>query len=234
MSRTVLVTGGNRGIGLTVARAMADAGDKVAVTYRTGEPPEGLFGVRCDVTDPATVEAAFAEIEAQYGPVEVLVANAGIIRDALVPMLAVDDFATVLDTNVVAAFRVAKRASEGMLKARWGRIVFVSSVMGFMGSPGQANYAASKSAMLGLARSLAWELGPRNITANVVVPGLIETDMISDLSDRRRDDLVRQTALRRTGTAREVAAVVRFLAGDEAAFVTGAAVPVSGGLAMGL
>ncbi|MET7396620.1 3-oxoacyl-ACP reductase FabG [Dactylosporangium sp. NPDC005572] len=234
MSRTVLVTGGNRGIGLTVARAMADAGDKVAVTYRTGEPPEGLFGVRCDVTDPAAVEAAFGEIEAQHGPVEVLVANAGIIRDALVPMLAVDDFATVLDTNVVAAFRVAKRASEGMLKARWGRIVFVSSVMGFMGSPGQANYAASKSAMLGLARSLAWELGPRNITANVVVPGLIETDMISDLSDRRREDLVRQTALRRTGTAREVAAVVRFLAGDEAAFVTGAAVPVSGGLAMGL
>ncbi|GGM04946.1 3-oxoacyl-ACP reductase FabG [Dactylosporangium sucinum] len=234
MSRTVLVTGGNRGIGLTVARAMADAGDKVAVTYRTGTPPEGLFGVRCDVTDPEAVEAAFDEIEAQHGPVEVLVANAGIIRDALVPMLAVDDFAAVLDTNVVAAFRVAKRASEGMLKARWGRIVFVSSVMGFMGSPGQANYAASKSAMLGLARSLAWELGPRNITANVVVPGLIETDMISDLSDRRRDELVRQTALRRTGTAQEVASVVRFLAGDDAAFVTGAAVPVSGGLAMGL
>jgi 3-oxoacyl-[acyl-carrier protein] reductase len=233
MSRVVLVTGGNRGIGRAVARAFAEAGDKVAVTYRLDGPPDGLFGVRCDVTDGVAVRAAFDEVEAQFGPVQVVVSNAGIVRDALIPLMSEDDFRDVLDTNVAGSFRVAKRASESMLRARWGRIIFLSSVMGFMGSPGQVNYASSKSALLGLARSLAVELGPRRITANVVLPGLIETDMIDGLSDRRRDELVARTALRRLGTAEEVARVVRFLASDDAAFVTGAALPVSGGLGMG-
>jgi 3-oxoacyl-[acyl-carrier protein] reductase len=233
LTRTVLVTGGNRGIGLAVARAFAEAGDKVAVTHRTGEPPEGLLGVRCDVTDEQSVRTAVAEVEAHYGPVQVLVASAGITRDNLVPLLSEKDFHDVLDTNVTGAFRVVKHATKGMLKARWGRVVFLSSVMGTMGSPGQTNYAASKNALVGFARSLAWELGSRNITSNVVAPGLIETDMIKHVTDKRREELIRQTPLRRTGTAAEVAATVRFLASDEAAFVTGAVLPVSGGIGMG-
>ena len=233
MSRTVLVTGGNRGIGLAVARAFADAGDKVAVTYRSGPPPEGLFGVRCDVTEPDTIPDAIAEVEAQYGPVEVLVSNAGITRDALGIVMSEEDFSDVVETNLTGAFRLVRHGTAGMLKARWGRLVFISSVMGFLGSPGQVNYAASKAGLLGLARSLAWELGSRNITVNVVTPGLIETDMIADLTDKRRDELLSQTALRRTGTPEEVAAVVRFLASDDAAYVTGALLPVGGGLAMG-
>ncbi|MET9624515.1 3-oxoacyl-ACP reductase FabG [Streptomyces sp. NPDC006464] len=233
MSRTVLISGGNRGIGLAVARAFTEAGDKVAVTYRTGEPPEGLFGVACDVTDEESVKRAVAEIEAQYGPVQVLVANAGITRDGLLPMMSEADFRDVIDTNVLGAFRLAKHATGGMLRKRWGRLVFMSSVMGTLGSPGQTNYAASKSGLVGLARSLAWELGSRNITANVVTPGLIETDMIQHVTDRRRAELIANTPLRRTGTAQEVAAVVRFLASEEAAFVTGAVVPVSGGIGMG-
>ncbi|MET9649754.1 MULTISPECIES: 3-oxoacyl-ACP reductase FabG [unclassified Streptomyces] len=233
MSRTVLISGGNRGIGLAVARAFTEAGDKVAVTYRTGEPPEGLFGVACDVTDEESVKRAVAEVEAQYGPVQVLVANAGITRDGLLPMMSEADFRDVIDTNVLGAFRLAKHATGGMLRKRWGRLVFMSSVMGTLGSPGQTNYAASKSGLVGLARSLAWELGSRNITANVVTPGLIETDMIQHVTDRRRAELIANTPLRRTGTAQEVAAVVRFLASEEAAFVTGAVVPVSGGIGMG-
>ncbi|TXS31398.1 SDR family oxidoreductase [Streptomyces sp. ms191] len=233
MSRTVLISGGNRGIGLAVARAFTEAGDKVAVTYRTGEPPEGLFGVACDVTDEESVKRAVAEVEAQYGPVQVLVANAGITRDGLLPMMSEADFRDVIDTNVLGAFRLAKHATGGMLRKRWGRLVFMSSVMGTLGSPGQTNYAASKSGLVGLARSLAWELGSRNITANVVTPGLIETDMIQHVTDRRRAELIANTPLRRTGTAEEVAAVVRFLASEEAAFVTGAVVPVSGGIGMG-
>lgn len=233
MSRTVLISGGNRGIGLAVARAFTEAGDKVAVTYRTGEPPEGLFGVACDVTDEESVKRAVGEVEAQYGHVEVLVANAGITRDGLLPMMSEADFRDVIDTNVLGAFRLAKHATGGMLRKRWGRLVFMSSVMGTLGSPGQTNYAASKSGLVGLARSLAWELGSRNITANVVTPGLIETDMIQHVKDKRRAELVANTPLKRTGTAQEVAAVVRFLASEDAAFVTGAVVPVSGGIGMG-
>ncbi|MFE4453037.1 3-oxoacyl-ACP reductase FabG [Streptomyces sp. NPDC056796] len=233
MSRTVLVTGGNRGIGLEIARTMADEGDKVAVTYRTGEPPSDLFGVRCDVTDPADAERALADVAKQYGPVQVLVANAGITKDALAPLMPEDDFRSVLETNLVAAFRFARLAVPHMVRGRWGRIVFMSSVMGFLGSPGQVNYAASKAGLLGLTRSLAWELGRRRITVNMVTPGLIETDMIKNVSDKRRDALLAQTAMRRVGTPAEVAAVVRFLAGDGASYVTGAAIPVSGGLAMG-
>ncbi|MGW4164010.1 3-oxoacyl-ACP reductase FabG [Streptomyces sp. NPDC004788] len=233
MSRTVLISGGNRGIGLAVARAFSEAGDKVAVTHRSGEPPADLFGVRCDVTDEASVKRAVAEVEAQFGTVDVLVANAGITRDGLMPMMSEADFHDVLDTNVTGAFRLAKHATGGMLRKRWGRLVFMSSVMGTLGSPGQTNYAASKSGLVGLARSLAWELGSRNITANVVAPGLIETDMIQHVTDRRRAELIANTPLKRTGTPDEVAAVVRFLASDAAAFVTGAVVPVSGGIGMG-
>ncbi|WP_329464690.1 3-oxoacyl-ACP reductase FabG [Streptomyces sp. NBC_01431] len=233
MSRTVLVTGGNRGIGLTIARAFAEAGDKVAITHRSGEPPEGLFGVRCDVTDPESSRRAVAEVEAQFGPVGVLVANAGITRDALAPMMRDEDFDDVIQTNLVGSFRMARLVSRSMISAKWGRIVFVSSIMGFLGSPGQSNYAASKSGMLGLTRSLAWELGSRNITVNMVTPGLIETDMIQAVTDKRRAQLLAQTPLKRTGTPEEVAEVVRFLAGDGAAYVTGAALPVGGGIGMG-
>jgi 3-oxoacyl-[acyl-carrier protein] reductase len=234
VTRTVLVTGANRGIGLAVARAFAAAGDKVAAGYRTSPPPDELFGVRCDVTDADSVKEAVEQVEAQYGRIEVVVANAGITNDSLSPMMSDDDFREVLETNVMGAFRIAKLAAPGMMKGRWGRIILMSSVMGFLGSAGQTNYATSKSALLGLARSLAWEFGSRNITVNLVVPGLIETEMIEPLSEKRRDDLLSQTALARTGTADEVAAVVRFLAGDAASYVTGAAIPVGGGLAMGL
>jgi 3-oxoacyl-[acyl-carrier protein] reductase len=234
VTKTVFITGANRGIGLAVARAFAEAGDKVAAGYRTSPPPDGLFGVRCDVTDSGSVQDAVAEVEAQYGGIDVVVANAGIVKDSLSPMMSDDDFRDVLETNAMGAFRVAKLAVPNMLKARWGRVIFMSSVMGFLGSAGQTNYATSKSALLGLARSLAWELGPRNVTVNAVVPGLIETDMIEPLGESRRKDLLAQTALRRTGSPEEVAAVVRFLASDEASYVTGAAVPVGGGLAMGL
>ncbi|MFE3142357.1 3-oxoacyl-ACP reductase FabG [Streptomyces scopuliridis] len=233
MSRTVLISGGNRGIGLAVARAFAADGDKVAVTHRGGGAPDGLFGVECDVTDEESVKRAVAEVEAQFGAVEVLVANAGITRDGLLPMMSEKDFGAVLDTNVMGAFRLAKHATGGMLRKRWGRLVFMSSVMGTLGSPGQTNYAASKSGLIGLARSLAWELGARKITSNVVTPGLIETDMIERVTDARRAELIGNTPLRRTGTAAEVAEVVRFLASDAASFVTGAVVPVSGGIGMG-
>ncbi|HZB31720.1 MAG TPA: 3-oxoacyl-ACP reductase FabG [Streptosporangiaceae bacterium] len=234
MTRTVFITGAGRGIGLAVARAFAGAGDKVAAGYRTEPPPDGLFGVRCDVTDPDSIHEAIEQVEGQYGRIEVVVANAGITRDSLSPMMSDADFRDVLETNVLGAFRVAKLAIPGMLKARWGRIVFMSSVMGFLGSAGQTNYAASKSALLGLTRSLAWEMGSRNITVNAVVPGLIDTEMIKPITDKRRAELLSQTALGRIGTPDEVAAVVRFLAGAEAGYVTGAAIPVGGGLAMGL
>ncbi|MFI9548300.1 3-oxoacyl-ACP reductase FabG [Streptomyces sp. NPDC052016] len=233
MSRTVLVTGGNRGIGLTIARSFAENGDKVAIIHRSGEAPDGLFGVRCDVRDPEAAQRAVKEVEAQYGPVGVLVANAGITRDALAPTMREEDFEDVIATNLVGSFRMARLVSRSMISAKWGRIVFISSIMGFLGSPGQSNYAASKSGMLGLTRSLAWELGSRNITVNMVTPGLIETDMIEAVTDKRRAQLLSQTPLRRTGTPQEVADVVTFLAGDGAAYVTGAAVPVGGGIGMG-
>lgn len=233
MTRSVLVTGGNRGIGLAIARAFSAAGDKVAITYRSGEPPEGLFGVRCDVTDQAAVEAAFDSVESQQGPVEVLVANAGITRDKLLLRMAEDDFTVVLDTNLTGSYRVAKRAARSMLRARRGRLIFISSVVGLLGSAGQANYAASKAGLVGLARSLARELGSRSITANVVAPGFVSTDMTEALPEERRSEILAQVPLGRYATADEVAAVVRFLAGEDAAYITGAVIPVDGGLGMG-
>jgi len=233
VSRSVLVTGGNRGIGLAIARAFAASGDKVAVTYRSGEPPEGLFGVRCDVTDSASVDAAFDQVEAQQGPVEVLVANAGVTRDTLLLRMSDEDFASVLDTNLAGSFRVARRAAKGMLRLRRGRIVFISSVVGLLGSAGQANYAASKSGLVGLARSLARELGSRTITANVVAPGFVDTDMTRELPEARRDEILGQVPLGRYASVDEVAGVVEFLASEPAAYVTGAVIPVDGGLGMG-
>ncbi|MFJ7272792.1 3-oxoacyl-ACP reductase FabG [Streptomyces sp. NPDC099050] len=233
MSRTVLITGGNRGIGLSIARAFAENGDKVAVTSRSGEAPDGLFGVRCEVTDPKSARRAVAEVEAQYGDIAVLVSNAGITRDGLAPMMKDEDFEDVIQTNLVGSFRMARLVSRSMISAKRGRIVFISSIMGFLGSPGQSNYAASKSGMLGLTRSLAWELGSRNITVNMVTPGLIETEMIEKVTDKRRAQLLSQTPLRRTGTPQEVAEVVKFLASDGAGYVTGAAIPIGGGIGMG-
>ncbi|NED97524.1 3-oxoacyl-[acyl-carrier-protein] reductase [Phytoactinopolyspora alkaliphila] len=233
MSRSVLVTGGNRGIGLAIARAFAEAGDAVTITHRSGEPPEGLSGVLCDVTDAASVEAAFEKVEAEQGPVEVLVANAGITRDTLMLRMSEDDFTDVVDTNLSGAFRVAKRASKGMLRARKGRIVFISSVVGLLGSAGQVNYAASKAGMVGMARSIARELGSRSITANVVAPGFVESDMTASLSEDRKDEILKGIPLGRYASAEEVARVVRWLASDEAAYITGAVVPVDGGLGMG-
>ena len=228
-----LVTGGNRGIGLAIARALAATGDRVAVTYRSGEPPPGLHGVRCEVTDPASVEAAFTEVEDRLGPVEVLVANAGITRDQLIMRMSEEDFTSVVETNLAGSWRVAKRASKGMLRLRRGRVVFVSSVVGMLGSAGQSNYAASKAGLVGLARSLARELGSRAITFNVVAPGFVETDMTADLSAELQETYKNQIPLARFARAEEVAGVVRFLASEEAAYVTGALVPVDGGLGMG-
>jgi len=234
MSRSVFVTGATRGIGLAVARALAADGDRVAAGYRTGEPPEGLLGVPCEVTDQRSVDAAFETIAAEQGPVEVLVANAGITRDTL--LLRMDDksFDEVLDTNLRGVFRTVRAAATGMLAARRGRIVLLSSALGFLGSPGQTNYAATKTALVGFARSLAWELGPRQITVNVVAPGIIDTDMTKDLTDRRMRDTMKMTPLGRPGTATEVAAAVRFLASEAASYVTGAVLPVGGGIGMGL
>jgi 3-oxoacyl-[acyl-carrier protein] reductase len=233
LSRSVLVTGGNRGIGLAVARAFADAGDKVAVTYRSGEPPSGLLGVKCDITDPEQVEQAYKEVEEQQGAVEVLVANAGITRDQLLMRMSEEDFSTVLETNLTGTFRVVKRANRGMLRARRGRIVLISSVVGLTGQAGQANYAASKAGMVGFARSLARELGSRNITVNVIAPGIIDTDMTRSLSDEQRDSIKQRVPLARYGQPEEIAAAVRFLASEEAAYITGAVIPVDGGLGMG-
>ena len=231
--RSVLVTGGNRGIGLAIARAFAAAGDRVTVTHRSGEPPEGLTGVRCDVTDAASVDAAFDQVEAEQGPVEVLVANAGVTRDQLIMRMSEEDFATVVDTNLAGSWRVARRASKGMLRLRRGRVVFISSVVGLLGSAGQSNYAASKAGLVGLARSLARELGSRGITFNVVTPGFVETDMTAELPEDLQKTYRSQIPLGRFASAEEVASVVLFLASAEAGYVTGAVVPVDGGLGMG-
>jgi len=233
VGRSVLVTGGNRGIGVAIARAFTDAGDDVAVTSRSGKAPDGLFAVACDVTDPASVEEAFTAAEDRNGPVEVLVANAGITHDTLVLRMSEDDWSSVLDTNLTGAFRVAKRATKSMLRARRGRLIFVSSVVALTGSAGQANYAASKAGLVGLARSLARELGSRSITANVVAPGFVDTDMTAVLAQERRDEIVAQVPLGRYASTEEVAGVVRFLASPEAAYITGAVIPVDGGLGMG-
>ncbi|MEV0265529.1 3-oxoacyl-[acyl-carrier-protein] reductase [Streptomyces sp. NPDC050617] len=233
MSRSVLVTGGNRGIGLAIARSFADAGDKVAITYRSGEPPAGFLAVKCDITDPEQVEQAYKEIEEKQGAVEVLVANAGVTRDQLLLRMSEDDFASVVETNLTGTFRVVKRASKAMLRARKGRVVLISSVVGLMGSAGQANYAASKAGLVGFARSLARELGSRNITVNVVAPGFVDTDMTRVLTDEQRKGIVGQVPLGRYADPAEVASSVRFLASDEAAYITGAVIPVDGGLGMG-
>ncbi|GHJ20066.1 3-oxoacyl-[acyl-carrier-protein] reductase [Streptomyces albus] len=233
MSRSVLVTGGNRGIGLAIARAFAEGGDNVAVTYRSGEPPEGFLGVKCDITEPEQVEQAYKEVEEKQGPVEVLVANAGITRDQLLLRMSEEDFTSVIDTNLTGAYRVVKRASRGMLRARKGRIVLISSVVGLLGQAGQVNYAASKAGLVGFARSLSRELGSRNITCNVVAPGFVDTDMTRALSEEQRAEFVKQVPLGRYAEAAEVASAVRFLASDEAAYITGAVIPVDGGLGMG-
>ncbi|HEX4976608.1 MAG TPA: 3-oxoacyl-[acyl-carrier-protein] reductase [Nocardioides sp.] len=233
MSRSVLVTGGNRGIGKAIAEAFVANGDQVAVTFRSGEPPQGVLGVQCDVTDPEAVEAAFAEVEEKHGPVEVLVANAGITRDTLVLRMSEDDWASVLETNLTGSFRVAKRAARGMLRQRKGRIIFISSVVGLLGSAGQVNYAASKAGLVGMARSLARELGSRSITANVVAPGFVETEMTEVLPEEKKAEYKAQIPLGRYATTDEVAATVTWLASDGAAYVTGAVIPVDGGLGMG-
>ncbi|TCO53476.1 3-oxoacyl-[acyl-carrier-protein] reductase [Actinocrispum wychmicini] len=233
MARSVLITGGNRGIGLAIARAFADQGDKVAVTHRGAEVPEGLLGVKCDVTDTEQVDQAFADIEAAHGPVEVLVSNAGITDDTLLMRMSEDQFTRVLDANLTGAFRVAKRASRGMLKKRWGRMIFVSSVVGLMGSAGQANYAASKAGLVGFARSMARELGSRNITSNVVAPGFVATEMTAVLSEDRKKEILAQVPIGRYADTAEIAGAVTFLASDAAAYITGAVIPVDGGLGMG-
>jgi 3-oxoacyl-[acyl-carrier protein] reductase len=231
--RSVLVTGGNRGIGRAIAQAFLDAGDKVAVTHRSGEPPAGALGVRCEVTDTASVDAAFSEVEQAHGPVEVLVANAGITRDQLLLRMSDEDFTDVVDTNLTGAFRCVRRASKGMIRLRRGRIVLISSVVGLYGSAGQVNYAASKSGLVGLARSVTRELGGRGITANVVAPGFIETDMTAALPEERQQAYKSAIPAGRFGDVAEVARVVRFLASEDAAYVSGAVVPVDGGLGMG-
>ena len=233
MSRVVLVTGGSRGIGLAIARRFAALGDRVAVTHRGSEPPEGVLGVPCDVTSQSDVDTAFARVEAELGPVEVLVSNAGITRDGLLLRMGEADFTDVLDANLTGAFRVCKRAAQGMLRARKGRIVLVSSVVAMLGSGGQTNYAASKAGLVGFARSLARELGSRGITVNVVAPGPVDTDMTAALSPERMAELVAAVPLGRVATPDEVAGVVAFLASADAAYVTGAIVPVDGGLGMG-
>jgi 3-oxoacyl-[acyl-carrier protein] reductase len=231
MSRSVLVTGGNRGLGLAIARRFSAHGDKVTVTHRDSPPPDDLFGVRCEVTDTASVEEAFEAAEAQHGPVEVLVANAGITKDALSIAMRGEDFDDVVATNLGGVFKVARRAARSMLAARRGAMVFVSSAVGMLGSAGQVNYTSAKTGLVGMARSFARELGPRGITANVVAPGLVETDMGSAITARRREELLAGTPLGRPGTPEEIADAVLFLAG--AGFVTGAVLSVSGGLGMG-
>jgi len=231
--RTVLVTGGNRGIGRAVAAEFVARGHRVAVTARSGDGPEGTLTVRADITDAASVDAAFTQVEAELGPVEVLVANAGITKDTLLLRMSEEDFTSVVDTNLSGAFRVVKRASKGMLKARFGRVVLVSSVVGLYGSAGQVNYAASKSGLVGLARSVTRELGGRGITANVVAPGFIETDMTAALPEATQAEYKKAIPAGRYGSAHEVAATIAWLASDEAGYVSGAVVPVDGGLGMG-
>lgn len=231
MTRSVLVTGGNRGIGLAIARAFTEQGDKVAVTHRGSGAPEGLLGVQCDVTDAESVDAAFTEVEQQQGQVEVLIANAGITDDTLLMRLGEEQFTGVLDTNLAGSYRVAKRATRGMLRAKYGRMVFLSSVVALSGSPGQVNYAASKAGMVGIARSITRELGSRNITANVLAPGFINTEMIEDVTEARHAEILSSVPAGRLGEVEEIADAAVFLAG--ASYVNGAVLPVDGGLGMG-
>jgi len=231
--RSVLVTGGNRGIGHAIASAFLSQGDRVAVTSRSGGGPDGALALTCDITDPAAVDGAFAEIEEAHGPVEVLVANAGVTADTLLLRMSEDDWSRVIDTNLTASFRLAKRAAKGMLRMRRGRIVLISSVVGLTGQAGQVNYAASKAGLVGLARSLSRELGSRSITTNVVAPGFVDTDMTAALSDDQKQTIMSQVPLGRYGTVEEVASAVLWLTGDGGGYVTGAVIPVDGGLGMG-
>lgn len=233
MARSVLVTGGNRGIGLAIATAFKEAGDQVAVTYNSSPPPEGFLAVKCDVTDSAQVDEAFDTIAAEHGPVEVLVANAGITRDTLLLRMSDDDWDAVIQANLTGAFKVAKRAAKGMLRLRRGRIVFISSVVGMLGSPGQVNYAASKAGMIGMARSMARELGSRSITTNVIAPGFVETDMTAVLPEETQKQYLSQIPLGRFGSTDEIAKAVRWISSDEAGYITGAVIPVDGGIGMG-
>ena len=229
----VAVTGGNRGIGEAIVNRLLEHGYRVAALSRSGAGPVGALGVACDVSDPASVDAAFAAVEKEYGPVEVLVSNAGVVEDTLLLTMSEDAFDRVLDTNLTGAYRVAKRAARGMIRARRGRLIFLSSVVGLSGSAGQANYAASKAGLVGLARSIARELGSRGITSNVVAPGPVRTDMMAALTDDQRAKMVANVPLGRMAEPEEVAAVVAFLAGPGAAYISGAVIPVDGGLGMG-
>jgi 3-oxoacyl-[acyl-carrier protein] reductase len=232
--RVVLVTGGNRGIGLATAQAFADAGHRLAITHRSDPPDDNrFFCVRCDVSDTQQVDDAFAAVEAELGPVEILIANAGMTRDGLVLRMSDDDFTSVIDTNLTGAFRASRRAVKGMMRKRWGRIVLLSSIVGTAGQAGQANYAASKAGLVGLARSLAREFASRNITVNVVAPGPISTDMTDALTDDQRAAMNDAVPLGRFGSPAEVAATISFLASDDAGYITGAVIPVDGGLGMG-
>ena len=233
MSRTVLITGGSKGIGLACAHRFAALGDNVIVTFNSTAPPDSFASVRCDVTSVADVDAAFAFAEERFGPVQVVVSNAGLTNDGLLLRMSEQAFTSVIDANLTAAYRVAKRATQGMLRARAGRMIFMSSVVGLLGSAGQANYAASKAGLVGLARSLARELGSRNITCNVVAPGPVATHMTAALGEKRLAELTDAVPLGRMATPEEIAGVVAFLASDDAAYITGAVIPVDGGLGMG-
>ncbi|MEV6067657.1 3-oxoacyl-ACP reductase FabG1 [Nocardia sp. NPDC052001] len=233
-SRSVLVTGGNRGIGLAVAQRLLADGHKVAVTHRGSGVPEGLFGVKCDVTDAESVDRAFAEVEAHQGPVEVIVANAGIVDNTLFMRMSEDSFTKVIDANLTGAWRVAQRANRNMLKGRWGRVIFLGSVVGQVGAPGQVNYAAAKAGLVGMARAITREVGKRNITANVVAPGLIDTDMTrEDMTPEMREKALEFIPAGRIGQAEDVAAAISFLASDDASYISGAIIPVDGGMGMG-
>ncbi|WP_430592995.1 3-oxoacyl-ACP reductase FabG [Humidisolicoccus flavus] len=231
--RTVLITGGNRGIGRSIAEAFVEAGHRVAVTARSGEGPAGTLTVRADVTDAASIDAAFSEVEAALGPIEVVVANAGITRDTLLMRMSETDFSEVVDTNLTGTFRVVQRASKGMIKARFGRLILISSVIGLFGGPGQVNYAASKAGLVGIARSITREIGSRGITANVVAPGFIETDMTAALAEETQAEYKKSIPAGRFALPAEVAKTVLWLAGNDAGYISGAVIPVDGGLGMG-
>lgn len=230
---TVLITGGNRGIGYAIATEFKKAGYNVAITYRSGEPPADFFAVKADVTDSASIDAAFTAVEAEFGPVGVVIANAGITKDTLLMRMKEDDFTSVIDTNLTGAFRVARRATKGLLKNKGGRIIFISSVVGLYGNPGQVNYSASKAGLVGMARSITRELGARNITANVIAPGFIKTDMTEELSDDLKKQYTDSIPARRFAEPKEIADVALFLASDAAGYISGAVIPVDGGLGMG-
>ena len=233
MSQIALVTGGNRGIGLAIATALKSSGMEVVVTYRSGPAPAGFHAVMMDVTSEASVDQAFTSIEEQWGTPSVIVANAGITKDTLVLRMSEDDFTSVIDANLTGAFRVAKRATKGLLKLKGGRLIFIGSVVGSVGTAGQVNYSASKAGLVGMARSFARELGSRSITSNVIAPGFVETDMTADLDEKRRNDIATQVPLGRFCTAEEIADVVSFIASPQASYITGAVIPVDGGLGMG-